>query len=672
MLSNIQVSKNTSNTRRDIQFLRGIAVLAVVLYHADIPGFAQGFLGVDVFFVISGFLITSIILRELEQGTFSFSGFYLRRAKRLLPAIYVTLVMTSLAAHFFLTQSQWVDYIEQVIGAVTFTENIILPTQTGYFENAADGKPLLHIWSLSLEEQYYLTLPLALYFMPRALRGVLIGFLLILSLGLCFYLVTMPIEMPKIWGFPNSAQDLAFYSFPTRAWELLAGSLAAWLMFKKPESTIDRRIKWLALCLVLSMFTFILDPIHPRLDAILVVLATSLLIIGKDNWLPKMGPITIIERVGDWSYSLYLVHWPLFAFAYSAYLGWVPFEVKLVLIVFAFLLAYFQYRYIEQPFRYGWKQKPLISWVALGISTVLVLLINTPVLFAEHGRYPDSPEDWLEIRRFNNGLAENCSLWGENIQSNTLCTTGPKPLTAIWGDSYAGQLTLGLMNNPTVPAPISQLTKTSCGPFLNIVPVSTGLGENWAKECIKFNNSALKVINDTDSIRYVVLAASFGRYVKTKQKFGHSSKTKQKLDFYDGETIVSMDLNQVVDNFVGTITALKSAGKVPLLVSPAPTEGFNIGECHERKSLGLVVLRSETCAVLLDKHLQYNDEVLQTLETISRRTGVKLISLDQYMCDSKKCRTKSDSAYYYVDSTHLSKAGSIEVLGKPDLAHYFH
>lgn len=156
--------------RTDIQFLRGIAVLFVVLYHSGLGLLPEGYLGVDIFFVISGFLITKVIIEGLNENRFSFVEFYYRRAKRLLPALYSTLFFTTISGVFFLTQVQWSDYLDQLIGAITFTANFVLPGQTGYFEQASEGKPLLHIWSLSLEEQYYFLLPLFLFILPKRSR----------------------------------------------------------------------------------------------------------------------------------------------------------------------------------------------------------------------------------------------------------------------------------------------------------------------------------------------------------------------------------------------------------------------------------------------------------------------------------------------------------------------
>lgn len=181
------MNSDRSTLRPDIQALRGYAVLLVVLYHSGFDALRSGFLGVDVFFVISGFLITGLIVRGLDAGTFSIGTFYLRRGKRLLPAAYVTLFVTALAAPFFLIPSQLAQFREQLVGAVSFTANIVLWHQSGYFDQAAVTKPLLHFWSLAVEEQYYFFMPLTLMFVPRRWRFRVVTGLTVASLVYCFF-----------------------------------------------------------------------------------------------------------------------------------------------------------------------------------------------------------------------------------------------------------------------------------------------------------------------------------------------------------------------------------------------------------------------------------------------------------------------------------------------------
>lgn len=191
--------------RRDIQFLRGVAVLVVVIYHSNLGIFSQGYLGVDVFFVISGFLITSIILKAMDNNNFSFSEFYLRRAKRLLPALYSTLLITTLLSLIVLTDKQWIEYLDQLKGALTFSANMVLPSQTGYFESTSEGKPLLHIWSLSLEEQYYFLLPISLFYLTKNYRLIGLVLFTLASLYWCFsWVYSANQEAPFLWRIADA------------------------------------------------------------------------------------------------------------------------------------------------------------------------------------------------------------------------------------------------------------------------------------------------------------------------------------------------------------------------------------------------------------------------------------------------------------------------------------
>jgi peptidoglycan/LPS O-acetylase OafA/YrhL len=221
--------------RSDIQALRGYAVLLVILYHTNLGLVPLGFLGVDIFFVISGYLITGIIVRGLRAGTFGFQDFYLRRVRRPFPAAFVTLALTLIGSVFLLTSSAWHNFAPQLYGALFFTTNIVLWQQINYFKSAAELEPLLHMWSLAVEEQYYLVLPVVLSVVPQRLWRATIATITLGSLG------------GYIWLYPHSS-GAAFYLLPTRAWEIGIGAIVTFMPpLRKPARAprrSGRRTRW--------------------------------------------------------------------------------------------------------------------------------------------------------------------------------------------------------------------------------------------------------------------------------------------------------------------------------------------------------------------------------------------------------------------------------------------
>ena len=638
-----------STVRRDIQLLRGIAVLFVVIYHADLGILNRGYLGVDVFFVISGFLITKIILQGLDSNNFSFRHFYMRRAKRLLPALYSTLFITATFAYWMLTPAQLSDFIAQFIGAVTFSANMVLPTQISYFADEVATKPLLHIWSLSLEEQYYFAIPLVLFFVPRPWRLWTLALLLVVSLVWCISWVTASGPPPFLWRLGDaSISDWAFFLFPTRAWELLAGSICAWIMLNRRTVLIWPAIKWASLGTIIIIAFWGVDPVHPRSDAIIVVFASALLVLGNDKWLPDSIYFRSVEKIGDWSYSIYLVHWPIFVFAFLGYVEHVPSVISFALIGLSIGVGYLQYRFIETPFRSHWHHPQGYIWRRVAGASVVLLAIPLAVLAHSSltGNAPDSSQD---IRRVNYGLSKSCtsSFDGESLKPG--CIQGKTPTLAVWGDSYAMHLVPGLSQRNMA---IVQLTRSVCGPFVGLAPMyGPRYNESWAHECIDHNGKAVSFIEQTDSITHVVMSSHFGQYFGTQAE-----------RFLLGEATVQKDRNIAESHLVKTIERLRAAGKTPILVSPPPRSGFNIGSCLEREDLGLLVWRPR-CEVNLSDYLDHDKEINGSLLRIGKETGIDIIWIKDLTCEAGRCAARFNDKYLYRDDGHLAVDGSIELFG---------
>lgn len=332
--------------RPEIDGLRAIAVSAVIGFHAGLVGFSGGFIGVDVFFVVSGFLITTLVDREHDLGDFSLKNFYERRIRRLIPALVVTLLFSSVVAYIILFPSDLRHFGTSLVSTLVFGSNIYFWQSTDYFATDADLLPLLHTWTLAVEEQFYLLFPLAFGLLHKYARGstaLVLGLLGIASFGL------------SEWGW-RTYPDANFFLLPTRGWELLAGSVAA-LLFRRTKVRPSRALSFLGIFLIVSSIVvfnestpspsaFMLVPVGGTL-LLLLFYPSNKELIGIDGFL-EFGPI---RHVGLISYSAYLIHQPVLAFyRWATGLNVSTFEAA-TLIFAIFLLAHLSWKYIESPYR---------------------------------------------------------------------------------------------------------------------------------------------------------------------------------------------------------------------------------------------------------------------------------------------------------------------------------
>lgn len=621
--------------RFDIQVMRGVAVLAVVLFHAFPAAFDAGFLGVDVFFVLSGFLITGIILRGLERGDFGFKAFYVRRAKRLLPASLTTLGVTALLAMVFLTRSQMADFAEQLLGSLAFVANFVLAMQTGYFEGAAETKPLLHIWSLSLEEQFYFVAPFLLWLTPLRARPWLLVTGLVLSFALCFVLMTGPSWLPFS---AKGAQKMAFFMLPPRAWELLFGAVCAWVMIRRPDLTVPGWLKLTALAAIIATCAIGFDPVHPRWDAVIVVVATGVILLGRDGWLPKT-PLQPVKVVGDWSYSLYLIHWPLFSFAYVAWGQHPPMAVMVGLALLATGLAWLQYRFVEQTFRGDWSGFRVSPAWGIGAASAAIVALAVPSLGVT------SPV--AEVLKPNIGLDPTCDQRTDHWIDLPACRTSDEPRVAVWGDSYAMHWVAGLEGIPLV-----QMTKSACAPLQGVAHTSDRYTASWSRECVGFNATVLDAIEDMPSVRYVVISSPFAQVLV---------EGDQRL-YVDGEVQPFSDAG--LRGLVQALERLIAAGKTPIVLAPPPRAPFDAGRCNERLAEGRPILGQQGCDISRAVAKTENLGVWDMLAEVGQQTGVQIVYPADVLCDAERCETREGDAILYVDNGHMTREGARRVIDR--------
>lgn len=417
--------------RAEIDGLRAIAVLPVILFHAGVTQLSGGYVGVDIFFVISGFLITGILSREIEGGNFSLLGFYERRARRILPALFVVLATTSVLGALILLPYELEFLGRSLIAVVFFVSNVLFWQESNYFAASAEFNPLLHTWSLGVEEQYYILFPIFLWMVWRWRKKSvvpLIGLLTVLSFGLAEYLST---EMPSA----------NFYLLPTRAWELLAGSLAALYLLHRPTLTghLADAVGVLGLAgILVSIFAYDAATRFPSAWTLVPVLGTVGILVSASpqTWVGKLLSYRPFVGIGLISYSAYLWHQPLFAFARILDTEQHPSTWEMLLLaLLSLILAWLSWRFVEQPFRRkeAFTRKRIFSMSGIGGASFIAL--GTAAIFM-HGwpqRFPENQREWIST-----GPSE----YGEYVRSayrsvNRSPLAADRPNLVIVGDSFS-------------------------------------------------------------------------------------------------------------------------------------------------------------------------------------------------------------------------------------------
>ena len=349
------------NYRPEIDGLRAIAVLPVILFHAGFQAFSGGYVGVDVFFVISGYLITTILINDLEAGRFSIVRFYERRARRILPALFLVMLVCLPVAWFVMLPAQLQEFGQNAMAVSLFVSNIVLWLNTDYFAASAELNPLLHTWSLAVEEQFYIFFPPLLWALWRAGKRWPFTVTVIISIA--------SLALAE-WGWRN-APDANFYLLPFRAWELGAGSICAFLLHGRSSKRNDP-LSLAGLCLILySVFIYDNETPFPSVWALAPVAGTALIILysNSSSLLGRALSLRPVVLIGLLSYSAYLWHQPLFAFARLATTGEVPSSIMLLLSAAALGLAYLTWRFVENPFRSQSRRPPVIFPSRAGIFT---------------------------------------------------------------------------------------------------------------------------------------------------------------------------------------------------------------------------------------------------------------------------------------------------------------
>jgi len=441
--------------RNDIQALRAIAIISVVIFHLWPNHFSGGFIGVDIFFVISGFLITGQLWREVElTGRVKFSVFWARRARRLLPASLLVILATTATALLFIPPVWLTHYVDEAVGSVTYVQNWVLAGKaTDYLQGNTDSSPFLHFWSLSVEEQFYVFWPLILGFLLLLVRisrvasktAIVTGLSIIAAASFAYSVFLTVIE-----------PELAYFSTFTRAWEFATGALVA-VVFSQRNLGIRFRaiLVWLGLALLAyGFFSFNSHTAFPGYWAAVPVVGAAMLLLGGDSqsrlapsWVFKLWPIRFL---GDISYSLYLWHWPLIILAPWVLRRDLATNDRLVILAGAVLLGWLSKRFVEDPIRFGWISKRRINVQLLASASAMGLVVSVALAsgaFAQtkldsswssknlHPSLSAAPKDFPNLEK------SNCVV-NKRSSEFRFCVRGDKNGSVrigLFGDSHARQ-----------------------------------------------------------------------------------------------------------------------------------------------------------------------------------------------------------------------------------------
>ena len=604
--------KESLTYRPEIDGLRALAVLSVVFYHADYSLFAGGYVGVDVFLVISGFLITSVLLTDIEREDFSFFSFYARRARRLLPALFLVLLATMPLAYFVLLPSHLAEYAASLLAVLTFSSNIFFFRNIGYFEIAAEVKPLLHTWSLSLEEQFYFILPVGLFIVFKVHKKLIIPVILMI--------ITFSLIVSELGA--TNAPVANFFLLPSRIWEFLIGSLVATLPIDIKNRS-RRRIGYFGLISIfVSVLAFDEATPFPSLYAMLPVFGTAMILLGdcEGGFVALLLKSKMLTRVGLMSYSIYLWHQPIFSFTYLLLPNNYDY-LRPFLILTTITFSYFSWRYIERPFRDHSLVRNRVFGCALGSVTLLcsvfaisgILSNGFPSRYGSPTRSFETGDQYLATVESKSIHCEPQSIYlmQSSAKGITRChqSRSGTPDLVIFGDSHAEHLFPGLRDSTQ----------------RNVVYYIDGLPD-LASDLYE---AALQYLEETKAAKTFIVSARY---------------------------LTAFESEADTEDFFEFIRELESGDAHVYLIGDVPKFSFEPEACVYASAREI----DQFCKIKFNEwSAQKNvfEPVLQSLA--SELANTSYISLEALFCSNEFCSAISPShELLFRDRDHLNSSGS--------------
>ena len=603
--------------RPEIDGMRGIAVASVLLFHAGFPLFEGGYIGVDIFFVISGYLISTIILTELDEATFSFKNFYERRVRRIYPALIVVVVCCFPVAWFVMLPSQLEDFSKSAVATMLFASNIFFRQNSGYFAAAEEEKPLLHTWSLSIEEQFYIVFPMFIFLFLRFGRTKLAVSIFFVA---CFSLLLSQ------WAYFNRPID-NFYYLLTRAWELLSGTICAFYTYRF-EIRPNKFLSYFGFVLLLvPIFSFSSTTPIPGVIGLIPTLGVALVItsISKRDLVYSFLSSRYLVALGLVSYSLYLWHQPVLAFLRVIYIGDPPDLVIILALCLAVALAYVTWRFVELPFRdrstIKASSKKVISMG--GLTSFVIILLGS--FFAYNKGFPNRFEMRLggdvghdEFHQFVDASFVDCEpssvaqvamVWNDFLRCKQSMMGAPE--IVLLGDSHAEHLFAGLAQ--ALPDVNVAFYPPFALPYIDNVQY----------------REVFNALANRDEPALVLLTMHYLERVRSVREFE--------------------------ENFGQTIEFLQSHDHQVVLVGDIPRFGIPAEACLFTNSSEKV---AEYCSIPFSEYYDQRNIYHSSLIRLSQTYNIDYIEIDSIVCDVTRCSMVSGSNLLYRDNNHLNLMGT--------------
>lgn len=655
--------------RPDIDGLRAIAILSVVLFHSGVVRLSGGFTGVDIFFVISGYLIGGHIWAELRADTFSYQRFYQRRAKRILPAFYAVLVFALGAGLLLLGPHELAQLGRSAFAATLSVSNILFWKSANYFAASSDQNPLLMTWSLGVEEQFYLAVPLLMAVIARWRRRWLLPATAVVSFSSFAFAFIMSSRYPMA----------AFYLLPARAWELGAGvALAAFQLSRQRKAACASHL-WIetggAAALGLMIAAVIGHSTELTASAWSIVPAvagTALAITVPSSWVNRrLLSVPPLRFIGKISYSWYLWHWPLLSLMHILYGGAISFARSAETVAFSFALAAASYFVVEQPFRRSTRAATRML-TRYAVATTILLVMCAAVWYC-HGvpqRFPAlaEMEDTEEVLRSDPCLA-GLGRDTPNLSPPCYNNSTDRPLVALWGDSHSAAIAPGLRDLAEEQGyRFVQLGKASCPPLIGATHFIPRL-PTLAGECRRFNDAVSSRLLSDSRIRVVVLGAAWaGPFYRDWENGWLVADTAHA---YPTPTLQATSL-LFTSTLRDTVRLLQSAGKQVVVLEDVPE--FTMDPLWRVESERIPTRRklvqwldvseardTGTASVDTNPNIALSRGVLE--QALAQSAGVQLIDPKVSLCeDATHCAYREDDILLYADSNHLSPEGARRVL----------